>query len=98
MDVIHGVSWEEPPTSGESPVDSLMSVPTERRDTGTSPSGTRFKPAAQAGLSTASRSHLLHGPLGRRRPRQLLLHGSTSCIPAVVSAHGPRGGDTHIPA
>jgi hypothetical protein len=71
-----------------------------RGDTGYLPSETRFK--------------AIHGTLGRRRPRQLLLHCSrqlllhcstfahpwarTSCIPAVVSAHGLREQVPHIPA
>ena len=55
-----------------------------RGDTGYLPSETRFK--------------AIHGSLGRRRPRQLLLHCSTSCIPAVVSAHGLREQVPHIPA
>ena len=53
-----------------------------RRVPGTPPEA-RFKP--------------IPGSLGRRRPRQLLLHGSTSCVHAVVSAHGLRRNTQHPP-
>ena len=44
---IHSVSWEEPPTSGESLVriNSSSSVLTERRDMGTSPLGRALNPS-----------------------------------------------------
>ncbi len=46
---------------------NLKTPPGIRRMLGLPPE-VRFKPMAQASLSIASRSHLLHGSLGRRRP------------------------------
>jgi len=79
---VHGVSQGVHPAPGEAPIESCRTSANRTPRHGYLPPGTRFKPTAQAGLSTGSRSYLLPGSLGRRLPV-----GSRS-----------QAGDTHIPA